>query len=83
MWMWLLIAIIMKRAQNECALLKYFCSFSTAELNNIESEDEVFAQEFSCEESDFEIAMMNLFNNCIAGSLSNNYFSLNEIPSLY
>ena len=40
-------------ARNECALLKYFYSFSTAELNNIESEDEVFAQEFSCEESDF------------------------------
>ena len=35
------------------ALLKYFYSFSTAELNNIESEDEVFAQEFSCQESDF------------------------------
>ena len=34
-------------------LLKYFYSFSAAELNNIESEDEVFAQEFSCEESDF------------------------------
>ena len=34
-------------------LLKYFYSFSTAELNNIESEDEVFAQEFSCEESDY------------------------------
>ena len=35
------------------ALLKYFYSFSAAELNNIGSEDEVFAQEFSCEESDF------------------------------
>ena len=34
-------------------LLKYFYSFSVAELNNIESEDEVFAQEFSCEESDY------------------------------
>ena len=34
-------------------LLKYFYSFSMAELNNTESEDEVFAQEFSCEESDF------------------------------
>ena len=34
-------------------LLKYFYSFSTAELNNIESEDKVFAQECSCEESDF------------------------------
>ena len=34
------------------SLLKYFYSFSVAELNDIESEDEVFAQEFSCEESD-------------------------------
>ena len=32
-------------------LLKYFYSFSAAELNNIESEDKVFAQEFLCEES--------------------------------
>ena len=35
------------------ALLKYFYSFSTAELSNIESEDEVFAQEFSYEEIDY------------------------------
>ena len=34
-------------------LLKCFYSFSAAELNNIESEDEVFVQEFSCEESDY------------------------------
>ena len=34
-------------------LLKYFYYFSAAELNNIESEDEVFAQEFSYEESDY------------------------------
>ena len=33
-------------------LLKFFYSFSTAELNNVESEEEVFAQEFSCGESD-------------------------------
>ena len=39
--------------QNKCALLKYFYSFSTAELNSIESEDEVCAHEFSWEESDF------------------------------
>ena len=44
--------LLWKWAQKECALLKYFYFFSTAELNNIESE-EVFAQEFSCEESDF------------------------------
>ena len=35
-------------------LLNYFYSFSAAEVNNIESEDEVFAQEFSYEESDYE-----------------------------
>ena len=34
-------------------LLKYFVSFSATELNNIESEDEVFAQEFSYEESNY------------------------------
>ena len=49
--MWLLIAI-MKRGAERMRLLKYFYSFSTAELNNIESQDEVFAQQFSCEESD-------------------------------
>ena len=35
------------------ALVKYFYSFSAAELNNIESENDVFAQEFSCEENGF------------------------------
>ena len=30
-----------------------------------------------------ETAMMNIFNNCIAGSLNNNYFPLNESSSLY
>ena len=77
--------LLWKRVQNECALLKTFYSFSTAELNNIESEDEVFAQKFSCREREraiFEMAMMNIFNNCIAGSLSNNHFPLNESPSL-
>ena len=34
-------------------LIKYFYSFSAAELNNIESEDKVFAQEISCQESDY------------------------------
>ena len=33
--------------------LKYFYSFSPAELNSIESEDKAFAQEFSDEESDY------------------------------
>ena len=34
------------------SILKYFYSFSTAELNSIESEDDIFAKEFSDEESD-------------------------------
>ena len=37
-------------------LLKYFYYFYSlwaAELNNIEREDEVLTQEFSCEESDY------------------------------
>ena len=34
-------------------LLKYFYSFSAAELNNNESEDEVFTQEFLYEKSDY------------------------------
>ena len=32
--------------------LKYLHSFSAAELNNIEREEEVFTQEFSYEDSD-------------------------------
>ena len=43
--------LLWKGAQNECMLLKYFYSFSAAELNNIESEDEI--QKFSCEESNY------------------------------
>ena len=35
-------------------LLKYFHSFSPAELSNIGSEDKGFVQEFSSEESDYE-----------------------------
>ena len=34
-------------------LHKHFYSFSSAELNSIESEDKVFDQRFSCEESDY------------------------------
>ena len=33
--------------------LKYFYSFSAAELNSIESEDKAFTLEFSDEESDY------------------------------
>ena len=42
------------RTTNVSHLHKYFYSFSAAELNNIESEDKVFAQEFLYEESDYE-----------------------------
>ena len=34
--------------------LKYFYSFSAAELDNIGSEDEVFTQEFSLKERNYE-----------------------------
>ena len=34
------------------SILKYFYSFSAAELNSIESEDDIFTLEFSDEESD-------------------------------
>ena len=33
--------------------LKYFYSFSSAELSNIGSEDEVFAWELLCKDSDY------------------------------
>ena len=45
--------LLWKGAQNECMLLKYFYSFSAAELNNIESEDDVCAQEFLFKQSDY------------------------------
>ena len=35
------------------SILKYFYSLSAAELKSIESEDDVFAQEFSDKESDY------------------------------
>ena len=44
--------ILWKGAQNEYSL-SIFIFFSAAQLNNIDSEDEVFAKEISCEESDF------------------------------
>ena len=42
-----------------------------------------FLRNFHAKRVIFEIAMMNIFNNCIAGSLNNNYFPLNESFSLY
>ena len=43
-------------------LLKYFYTFSAAELNDTEREDEVFAQQFSYEESDSgDSEMMKIF----------------------
>ena len=46
--------LLWKGAQNDvhCNSI-VFLFFSAAELNNIESEEEVFTQEFSHEESDF------------------------------
>ena len=42
-----------KGRRTNARFLSIFYSFSAAELNNIENEDDVFAQECSCEESDF------------------------------
>ena len=47
------LSLLWKGAQNECAPLKHFYSFSAAELNDIESEDDTFAQEFVYKESDY------------------------------
>ena len=64
-------------------LLKYFYSFSAAQLNNIESENEVLFRNFHAKRVIMEIAMMKILNNCISGRLNNNYFPLNESSSLY
>ena len=64
-------------------LLKYFYSFSAAELNNIESEDEVLRRNFHVKRVIMEIVMMKILNNCISGRLNSNYFPLNESPSHY
>ena len=38
---------------------------------------------FQAKRVNFEIAIMNIFNNCIAGILNKTYFPLNESSSLY
>ena len=54
-------------------LLKYFYSFSAAELNNIESGDKIFTEEFSYQGSDYgDSDDEKIFNNCISGRLNNN-----------
>ena len=63
-------------------LLKYFYSFSAAQLNNFESEDQVFAQEFSHKKSSYRKSDDEDIYSCIAGRLNNNYFALNESSSL-
>ena len=64
-------------------LLKYCYSFSAAELNNTESEDEVLVWNFDTKRVITAITMMKIFNNCISGRLNNNYFLLNGSFSLY
>ena len=53
-------------------LLKYFDSFSAAQLNNFEGEDQVFAQEFSCKKSSYRKSDDEDIYSCIAGRLNNN-----------
>ena len=64
-------------------LLKYFYSFSAADLNNTESADEVFAQEFSCKESDYEDSDDEDIEQLYIWQVKYKYFLLNEITSLY
>ena len=42
-----------EKGHRTSALLECFYPFSPAELNNTESENDVFAQEFLCKECDF------------------------------
>ena len=59
-------------------LLKYFYSFSVAELNN-----KFLFGNFHAKRVIKEVAMIKILNNCISGRLNNNYFPLNESSSLY
>ena len=63
--------------------LKYFYSFQLQSWIIWRVRTKFLLRNFHAKRVIFEIAMMNIFNNCIAGSLSNNYFPLNESPSLY
>ena len=93
-WMSFLIAII-KRFAERCALqfyrifilFQYFYSFYYFYFYTfilfIESEMSLLIRNFHTKRVIFEIAMMKIFNNCIAGSLKNNYFCLNECSNLY
>ena len=60
-------------------VLNCFYSFSVAELDNIESDDEVFAQEFSYEGSDYEDSDERMYIWQVIWQL----FPLNESSSLY
>ena len=64
-------------------LLKYLYSFSAAELNNIEREDEVFALEFSWEESDYVDSDDEDIKQLYIWQVNNKYFPLHESSSLY
>ena len=51
-------------------LLKYFYSFSAAELNNIEiNNNKLLLRDFYAMRVIIEIAMMKILNNCISGRL--------------
>ena len=73
----------------QCALQLYRTSLSIFILFQLQSwiilrvRTKFLLRNFHAKRVIFEIAMMNIFNNCIAGSLSNNYFPLNESSSLY
>ena len=87
-WLWLL-AAIMKRCAERCALQLYRTSFRIFILFQLRNwiilrvRTNFLLRNFHTKSVFMEIAMMKIFNNCISGRLNNNYFPLNESSSLY
>ena len=83
-WMWLLIAV-MKRCTQRCALQlhRIFILFQLRSWLTLSVWTRFLLRNIHTKRMIFEIAMMNIFNSCIAGSLNNNYFRLNESSNLY
>ena len=80
--MWLLIAIIKRRAERWA--LELYCIFILFQPRSwiiLGVRTRFLLRNFYTKRVIFEIAMMKIINNCIADSL--NYFRLNESSSLY
>ena len=86
-WLCLLIAVI-KRWAEQCVLrlyrtsFKYFFLFHLQSWIKLKVRTKFLLNNFHTKIVIVEIAMMKIFNNCIAGRLNNNYFPLSENSSL-